>query len=516
VSLKTLQQAGGGAIGVQTLDGSTFDAIVFGEREPACWMAGSDNFTRTQSFRGPRETKADKQPVVIAVVYANDGTITCYRNGRRYGRPYRSSRPVAFKAGQAQVVFGLRHGPPGGNRMLAGAVERAQLYDRALTDEEVAASARRRIDFLPAQAIIAELSTALRAERQLLAADLCDVQNDPPTAVKRVSYAITPRQPESARFLVRGDIRLPAGVLSAGGIASLVGVSSEFHLPHDAPETQRRLALARWLTSRENPLFARVIVNRLWQHHFGVGLVDTPNDFGFNGGRPSHPQLLDWLAATLIERNWSLKQLQRAIVLSATYRQSFADNAAAVKEDADNRWLWRRNPRRLEAEAIRDAVLAAAGELQQTLGGPGFRDFKEVFRSGTYTYEPAAKFDPAFNRRSIYRTWNRGGRSGLLDAFDCPDPSVTAPKRAVTTTPLQALALFNDVFILRMATRMAQRAERAEPGNVAGQITRAFQWSFGRDPAPDEQSAARSLVVSHGLAALARAIFNSNEFLYVD
>jgi hypothetical protein len=274
--------------------------------------------------------------------------------------------------------------------------------------------------------------------------------------------------------------------------------------------------LARWLTSPQNPLFARVIVNRMWQHHFGAGLVDTPNDFGFNGGRPSHPELLDWLAATLIERNWSLKQLQREIVLSATYRQSFTDNRAATKQDADNRWLWRRNPERLEAEAIRDAVLSAAGELKETVGGPGFRDFKQVFRSGTYTYEPADSYDRAFNRRSIYRTWNRGGRSGLLDAFDCPDPSVTAPKRAVTTTPLQALALFNDAFILRMAGRLAERAERFAPGNVDGQITRAYQWSFGRDPTPDEQRAACGLVVSHGMAALARVLFNSNEFVYVD
>ena len=516
VCLKTLQQAGGGAISVQSLDGSIFDAIVFGEREPACWVAGSDNFARTQSFDGPRETEATTRPVVITVVYANDGTITGYRNGRRYGHSYRSTGPAVFKAGQAQVVFGLRHGPPGGNKMLAGVVERAHLYDRALTAEEVAASAARQIDFLPEQAIVAELSTATRAERERFAAELFDLQNNPSMPVKQASYAITPRQPEPTRFLVRGDIRQPTDILAPGGIASLVGVSSEFRLPADAPEAQRRLALAGWLTRPQNPLFARVIVNRLWQHHFGVGLVDTPNDFGFNGGRPSHPELLDWLAATLIERNWSPKRLQREIVLSAAYRQSFADNPSAAKQDADNRWLWRRNPQRLEAEAIRDAVLAVAGQLRETIGGPGFRDFKEIFRSGTYTYEPAQTFDSAFNRRTIYRTWTRGGRSGLLDAFDCPDPSVTAPKRAVTTTPLQALALFNDAFILRMATRLAQRAERAAPGDVDGQIIRAYLWSFGRDPSADERSAARRLVAAHGLAALGRAIFNSNEFLYVD
>ncbi len=516
VSLKTLKQAGGGAISVQSLDGSTFDAVVFGEREPGCWLAGSDNFSRTQSFDGPRETETDRRPVVITVVYANDGTITGYRDGRPYGHSYRSAGPAVFKAGQAQVVFGLRHGPPGGNKMLAGTIDRAQLYDRALSAVEVAASAARQVDYVPDEAIVAELSTAARAERQRLAAELLKLQHNPPATLKRVSYANTPRQPEPARLLVRGDIRLPTDVLAPGGIASLVGVSSEFHLPPDAPEAQRRLALADWLTSPRNPLFARVIVNRLWQHHFGAGLVDTPNDFGFNGGHPSHPDLLDWLAATLVERKWSLKRLQREIVLSATYRQSYADNTAAAKVDADNRWLWRRNPQRLEAEAIRDAVLAAAGQLRETIGGPGFRDFKEIFRAGTYTYEPSETFDPAWNRRTIYRTWTRGGRSGLLDAFDCPDPSVTAPKRAVTTTPLQALALFNDAFTLRMATRLAQRAQRAAPGNIDDQVTCAYQWCFGRDPSADEQIAARRLVTSHGLAALARAIFNSNEFLYVD
>jgi hypothetical protein len=144
VSLKTLQQAGGGAISVQSLDGSIFDAIVFGEREPACWMAGSDNFARTQSFDGPRETEAAKRPVVFAVVYANDGTITGYRNGRLYGHSYRSAGPAVFKAGETQVVFGLRHGPPGGNKMLAGVVKRAQLKSRPRPlDESISCPGRR-------------------------------------------------------------------------------------------------------------------------------------------------------------------------------------------------------------------------------------------------------------------------------------------------------------------------------------------------------------------------------------
>ncbi|MGE3316461.1 MAG: DUF1553 domain-containing protein [Planctomycetaceae bacterium] len=516
VSLAALEQAGGGAISIQTLDGRVFDAVVFAEREPGRWMAGSDAFHRTQNFSGPRESEAADRSVVIAITYAADGTITCYREGKQYGRPYRTSKPVKFKAGNAQILFGLRHGSAGGNRMLAGAIDRAQLYDRALTAEEVAASASRSADFVPETAIVERLSNEARSERQKLVEELRRRQNVQPLPVKRVAYAINPRQPEPSRLLARGDIRLARDVVAPGGVASLVGIPSEFGLPPDSPESARRVKLAEWLTSPRNPLFARVIVNRIWQHHFGGGLVETPNDFGFNGGRPSHPELLDWLAVSLIDHNWSLKQLHREIVCSAAYRQSSAYNRQAVTIDADNRLLWRKSPQRLEAESIRDAMLQTAGELRTVLGGPGFADFKEVLRSGSYTYEPAESFDAAFTRRSIYRTWNRGGRSGLLDAFDCPDPSVTAPKRAVTTTPLQALALFNDAFILQMSAKLEERAHRAAPDDIDRQIVNVYEWSFSREPAAGELQTARTFVTEHGLAAFARAVFNSNEFLYVD
>jgi len=516
VSLETLEQSGGGVISVQTLDGAIFDAIVFAEREPACWMAGSNNFGRTESFHAPRETEADKRPVVITITYAEDGTITCYRDGRRYGTSYRKGEPVTFRAGQAQVLFGLRHGSPGGNRMFSGVIERAQVYDRALTSDEVAASARRRSEVVPEAAILVKLSPDVRAERKRLLSEYRELLRRQQEPLERLVYAVAPRQPESTHRLVRGDTRQPAEVVSPGGIASLVGVQAAFGLPDDAPEAERRAALAQWLTSPQNPLFARVIVNRLWQHHFGAGLVETPNDFGFNGGRPSHPELLNWLAATLVERNWSLKELHREIVLSAAYRQAFRADEAALKQDADNRLLWRRSPQRLEAEAIRDAMLEIAGDLGHTIGGPGFTDTKVVLRSGTYTYDQLDRFDPSFNRRSIYRTWYRGGRNGLLDAFDCPDPSVTAPKRAVTTTPLQALALLNDSFILRMANRLEERARQEAGDDPERQVAALYQWSYGREPTPDEQSEMRRFVAEHGLAALARAIFNSNEFLYVD
>ncbi len=246
-----------------------------------------------------------------------------------------------------------------------------------------------------------------------------------------------------------------------------------------APEGERRLALANWITSPRNPLFARVVVNRLWHYHFGQGLVDTPNDFGFNGVRPSHPQLLDWLADRLVAEHFSLKQMHRLIVMSAAYRQQAADNPAA-RLDADNRLLWRKSPRRLEAEAVRDAMLAVAGELNLAVGGPGFRDCTEVLRSGSYSYLPGDPIGAEFNRRTIFRTWTRGGRSGMLDSFDCPDPSTTAPRRAVTTTPLQALVLLNNSFVLRMSEAFARRVEREVGPDVERQIARAYQLAYTR------------------------------------
>jgi mono/diheme cytochrome c family protein len=515
VSLNNLRQAGGGAISVQTLDGGVFDAIVFGEREPERWMAGSNGFARYRSFDGPRETEADKRPVHVAIVYGSDGTIAGYRNGQPYGTAYRGSTPVAFKAAAAQVVFGVRHGAAGGNKMLSGVIQRAQLYDRALTAEEVAASAGVATDFVSQSDVVARLAPDALAERRRLSEELAPLQAAP-APDKQVAYAVTPRQPEPAHLLLRGDSRQPGAVVSAGGVASLDGLSADFGLSPEAPEAVRRIALARWITGPQNPLFTRVIVNRLWHYHFGVGLVDTPNDFGFNGGRPTHPELLDYLAVTLVARNWSLKDLHREFVLSATYRQASMHNPAAARLDADNRWLWRRSPQRLEAEAVRDAMLVVAGQLNPARGGPGFRDCREVLRSGTYTYEPADPIGDQFNRRSVYRAWIRGGRNGLLDAFDCPDPSTTAPKRAVTTTPLQALALLNSAFVLRMADKFVERIEREAGEDVERRIARAYQLAFGRNPQEDELALARQIVGRHGLAVLARAIFNSNEFLYVD
>ncbi len=516
VTLDNLEQRGGGVIGVQTRDGAPFDALVFGEREPGRWMAGSEGFVRTQSFEGGAEVEAHRKPVHVALVYAEDGTITGYRNGQPYGRPYKTELQ-AFGAGQARVVFGLRHAPAGGDRLLAGTIHRAALYDRALTPAEVAASAGGASDFLADEEIGARLSPEKRAERRRLQARVAE-QHALVSGPGPKVYAVMPRQPEAARLLARGNTQQPGALLSAGGVEALRGVHADFGLSPDAPEGEARRRFASWASDAKNPLFARVIANRVWHYHFGVGLVDTPNDFGFNGGRPSHPELLDGLAAELIDSGWSLKHLHRLLVTSATYRQSSRPDEAALKVDAGNRLLWRKSPLRLEAEAARDAMIRVTGRLNETMGGPGFQEYRITRAPGTVTntFTPVEAAGDEFDRRTLYRTWARGGRSGLLDAFDCPDPSTTAPSRAVTTTPLQALAMLNNAQVLRNAERFAGRVRR-EAGEDAGkQVERAYLLAYGRAPDAEERERAKGVVERHGLGVLTRAIFNSNEFLYID
>ena len=331
-------------------------------------------------------------------------------------------------------------------------------------------------------------------------------------------YAVVPRQPEAMYVLAGGDPSRPDVLSVAGGVAALSGVDAEFKLAANANERDRRCKLAGWITDSKNPLFARVIVNRLWHYHFGTGLVETPNDFGFNGGRPSHPELLDWLAAELIEHNWSIKSLHRLIITSATYRQASAFDEKAARLDADNRLLWRRSPLRLEAEAVRDAALSIAGQLNERMGGPGFQEFRLKNAPGTTTnnYENADSVGSEFNRRTLYRAWARGGRNKLLDTLDCPDPSTTAPRRAITTTPQQALALMNDSFILRLSKRFAERIKREAGSDKEKQIQRAYQLAYSRAASNEEVATVRKLMKGNGLEVLARALLNSNEFLYVD
>ena len=283
----------------------------------------------------------------------------------------------------------------------------------------------------------------------------------------------------------------------------------------DRPEGERRLALAEWITHPDNPLTRRTIVNRLWHHHFGQGIVTTPSDFGLGGDRPSHPELLDWLATEFQRNGWRLKPVHRLIVMSATYRQaSLAQDPKAAGLDSSNRLLWRQNPRRLDAESLRDSVLAVSGKLDLTMGGPGFKDFDYVEAyAPIYNYVSPDK--PELWRRSIYRFVVRTTPHTFMAALDCPDPANLTPARNRTTTATQALALSNNEFMLRQARHLATRVEN-EGGPGAAGVDRTFALAFQRAPTASERQAAVSLVNEQGLFALCRALLNANEFAYLD
>lgn len=331
-------------------------------------------------------------------------------------------------------------------------------------------------------------------------------------------YGVVGEQPAPPVYLlIRGDAESPEGEpLSPGALASLSMLNPSLGNT-DTREGERRAALAHWITHPDNPLTPRVIVNRLWHWHFGQGIVNTPSDFGFGGDQPSHPELLDWLALQLHQESGSLKALHRLILNSQTYQQQSRHDpdAAGAKVDADNHWLWRQNPQRLEAEAIRDAVLLVSGQLNSERGGPGFQDFTyEEAYAPIYRYITADK--PALWRRSIYRYIVRTTPDRFLTTLDCPDPANLTSKRLTTTTPLQSLALYNNDFILRQARYFAQRVESEAGVKPVEQVRRTFQRCLGRLPTEQEQRLAVSFVEQHGLFALCRSLLNSNEFVYVD
>ncbi|HEX4609637.1 MAG TPA: DUF1553 domain-containing protein [Urbifossiella sp.] len=326
-----------------------------------------------------------------------------------------------------------------------------------------------------------------------------------------VAYAGRFTAPEPVHRLGRGDVTQKRELVGPGGLSD---IGPALTIPPAAADADRRAAFAAWVTDPQHPLTARVVVNRLWHYHFGTGIVDTPSDFGHNGGRPTHPELLDWLAAELVEKGWSLKHIHRLIVTSATYRQSSANRPDAAAKDAQARLLWRYPPRRLEAEPLRDAVLAVSGKLDLTMGGPGFDLFEP---NGNYVrvFTPKATFGPAEFRRMIYQHKPRMQPDDTFGAFDCPDAGQVAPRRNVSITPLQALNLLNSPFLIQQAGFFAQRVEK-DAADPAARVDRAFHLAFQRLPRDEERAAALELMRVHGLSALCRALLNANEFVFVD
>jgi mono/diheme cytochrome c family protein len=338
------------------------------------------------------------------------------------------------------------------------------------------------------------------------------------------TFTPTHGKPRPIFLLHRGSEKDPRQEMTAGAIAlaSVSDLPARFNLAEAKNESQRRVALANWITDRRNPLTWRSIVNRIWQYHFGRGIVETPNDFGHMGALPTHPELLDFLAAEFrdggdfITTAGSIKQLTRLIVTSAAYRQSCADNPAYARRDAANQYLWRANRTRLDAETLRDSVLAVAGRLDLTAGGPGFRAFGfKDDHSPHYAYGEADPDAPGTHRRSVYRFTVRSVPDPFMETFDCADPSQIVARRNETLTPLQALALLNDKFIIRMSEHFAQRLQTSSP-DVTTQIQTACRLSYGRPATILEQATLGQIAQRHGLASACRVILNSNEFVFVD
>jgi mono/diheme cytochrome c family protein len=317
------------------------------------------------------------------------------------------------------------------------------------------------------------------------------------------------RTPDDIHLLNRGDPEQPLERVAP----TILSAFADQSLPADADESKRRQLLAQWLVQSDNPLTARVMVNRIWQGHFGAGIVETPSDFGNNGMPPSHPELLDWLASEFIRSGWSIKQLHRLIVLSDTYRQSsqIIDDFVAI--DSDVRYLWRYPSRRLEAETIRDSVLAVSGKLNLKMYGRGFDLFNQ--RGGLSGFVPVESYHDDGLRRMIYAHKVRRETEAVFGAFDCPDAGQSTAVRIESTTPIQALNLFNSRFTLEQATALAQRAIDSTGDDIPSQINRIFQIALQREPRSDELEDILPVVQQHGLATLCRVLFNSNEFLFV-
>jgi hypothetical protein len=322
-------------------------------------------------------------------------------------------------------------------------------------------------------------------------------------------YAGIFRKPDETRLLARGDSEQPKQIIAPRSLTALKPIE----LKPDSPDRDRRISLANWIASADHPLTARVMVNRLWQYHFGVGLVATPSDFGMNGVKPSHPELLDWLAGEFIRSGWSIKHIHKLILTSEAFQQSSRIDPAAQTIDADCRLLWRFPSRRLEAEAIRDSLLAASGALNLSMGGPGYSFFKT--RGGLSGFPPIKKFGPKELRRMIYSHKIRMESVPVFGAFDCPDAGQPQPKRSESTTAIQALNLFNSPFVLEESARLANRVKKEAGESPEAQIRRAFEIVLGRQPSEKETQASLAAAKQHGLATLCRALFNSSEFLFL-
>ena len=459
-----------------------------------------------------------------ALAHVNDGL---YGNGKSWISNQIGGGWVQLELPEAQevsrVVWSRDRSP------------KREYADRLATGYEIAvsldglawATVATHADRLPADYVHAEavgpITTAAGrspnelAELESLEGNVADLERQR-TALTTLpkAYAGQFVKPPATRRFFRGDPMQPREEIAPG---SLTHFGSPWHLPADAPEPARRRALADWIVAPSNPLTPRVVANRLWHHHFGTGIVDTPSDFGVNGGVPSHPGLLDWLASELVDPaspddRWRLKRIHRLIVTSRGYRQASTARPEGLAADSDARLLWRYPPRRLEAEPLRDAILAVSGSLNPKMGGPGF-DLFEPNTNYVKVYTTKTTFTDDDFRRMVYQSKPRAELDSFFGAFDCPDAGQVQPARTVSTTPLQALNLLNGEFLLDQANRFAKRVEREAGSDPGRQVARAFELAFGREATDGEIAAGRDLVAAHGLPILCRCLYNASEFITV-
>lgn len=360
-------------------------------------------------------------------------------------------------------------------------------------------------------AFIAALSETDAAEARRRQSALAETRNRLAALTgSRNAWIGTFSQPEKTHRLYRGEPMQKREVV-APDVLSVLGTTA---MAVDEPEQQRRVKFAEWVARPDHPLTARVMVNRLWHYIFGHGIVGTPSDFGVAGARPTHPELLDWLADEFVRSGWSVKHMQRLILLSATFRQSPAPRADAQQADSDSLFLWRFAPRRLEAEAIRDAMLAVSGALDLRMGGPGF-SLMDIVEENVMHYFPKESFTPAEFRRMVYQFRIRQTTDSVFSSFDCPDGGQVMPRRSRSNTPLQALNLFNSSFVLQQAGLLAERLSREAGESPEAQVDRAFSLFFSRPPDDWERRESATLIREQGLPSFCRALYNASEFLFV-
>jgi hypothetical protein len=380
-------------------------------------------------------------------------------------------------------------------------------------------------------ALLAKINTPERqARKSRIEKDLAATQNElnglpkgrmvyaaATTFAPQANFKPTMGKPRVVKVLHRGNIQQPRDEVRPGTVPVIRGTDWHLDLPADHSEGDRRAALARWLTRHDHPLTWRSIVNRIWQYHFGQGIVASPNDFGRMGQQPTHPELLDWLATDFRDNGQSFKKLHRLIVTSSTYRQSSAHNETNAKIDGSNRFLWRMRRRRLEAEEIRDSILSVSGSLNGRMHGSGYYLFslEKTAHSPHYEYHKFDHTDVDSHRRSVYRFIVRSQPDPFMTTLDCADSSQSTPRRNETLTSLQALSMLNNRFSLLMAAKFASRLE-GQDSETADQIVRAFRLAFGRPPASRELHAFMAYAQQHGLANCCRVLFNMSEFVFLD